>query len=63
MAKRVKVILIPKGKAEKICNELNIGRTTLYEALNYHSNSDSAKNTRKRVLEEWGGVDTYKTIL
>ena len=62
MAKKVPVIKIPKGQADKICMALKIGRTTLWEALNYCSNSDSAKNTREVVLSKYGGVKTTKVI-
>lgn len=62
MAIRRKIIVIPRGKAEQICNSLKIGRTTLYAALNYTSNSEDAKLTRQKVLSEYGGIETYKVI-
>lgn len=62
MAIKRKVIVIPRGKAEQICNALKIGRTTLYAALNYTSNSDDAKITRRKVLSEYGGIETTKVI-
>lgn len=62
MAIKRKIIVIPRGKADKICSALKIGRTTLYAALNYTSNSDDAKITRQRVLSEYGGIETYKVI-
>ena len=62
MAKKVPVIKIPRGQADRICMALKIGRTTLYEALNYQSNSDDAKNTREVVLSKYGGVKTTKVI-
>ena len=62
MARKVKVIVIPRGSAEKICTALKIGRTTLYAALNYTSNSDDAKLARQKVLSEDGGIETTKVI-
>ena len=62
MAKKVKVIVIKKGIADKVCKSLGIGRTTLYEALRFHSDSDDAKLTRKRVIEEFGGIETTKVV-
>ena len=62
MAIRRKVIVIPRGKAEQICNALKIGRTTLYAALNYTSNSDDAKLTRQKVISENGGIETTKLV-
>ena len=61
MRKRT-VIQLPPGAADKICKSLMIGRTTLYQALNFNSNSESAKNTRKRAIEEFGGVQISKPI-
>ena len=57
-----KVIQLPKGAAPKICNHLKIGTTTLYAALNYTSNSEDAKHTRKVALSEYGGVEIRKPI-
>ena len=62
MAKKVPCIKIPRGKANQICNALKIGRTTLYAALNYTSNSDDAKITREKVLKEYGGIKDYRII-
>ena len=62
MAKKVQVIVIPRGSADKICAALKIGKTTLYAALNYTSNSEDAKLTRRKVLSEYGGIKTTKVI-
>lgn len=62
MALKRKVIVIPRGKVDIICKSLKIGRTTLYAALNYTSNSEQAKLTRKKVLAEYGGIETTKII-
>jgi len=62
MAIRRRIIILPKGKAEQICNALKIGRTTLYSALNFSSNSDDAKLTRQKALSEYGGILTTKVI-
>lgn len=62
MAKKVKVIVIPRGKADTICKALGIGRTTLYAALNYTSHSEDAKLTRQKVLKEYGGIETTKVV-
>ena len=62
MARKVSCIKIPRGKADSICQALGIGRTTLYAALNFTSNSDDAKLTRKRVLEEYGGIMDHRIL-
>lgn len=63
MAKRQRqqpVIRIPRGAAEEMRRELMIGRTTLYEALNFTSDSPSAKRTRQLAISKYGGVETVK---
>ena len=62
MAKKVPVIVIPRGSAEKICTALKIGKTTLYAALNYTSHSADAELTRQTVLSEYGGIKTTKVV-
>ena len=62
MARKDQCIRIPRGSAEKICAALKIGRTTLYAALNYTSNSEDAKLTRKKVLEEYGGIKDHRIV-
>lgn len=62
MARKVKVIVIPRGKANQICKALGIGRTTLYAALNYSSHSEDANLTRQKVLKEYGGIETTKVV-
>lgn len=56
------VIQLPRGKAPMMCKSLGIGTTTLYAALNYTSNSDEAKRTRKLALSKYGGVEIRKPI-
>lgn len=63
MAKKVPVIQIPRGTADDICIALGIGKTTLYDALNYRSHSKDAQNTRDVVLAKYGGVKTTKLVL
>lgn len=62
MAKKVPCIRLKRGKAKDVCKALGIGMTTLYAALNFTSNSDDAKLTRKRVLEEYGGIMDHRII-
>lgn len=62
MARKVKVIVIPRGKASEICKALKIGRTTLYSHLNGTSHSEGAELTRKLVKEMYGGVETTKVV-
>jgi len=50
------VIQVPVGNVAKICRRLKVGKTTVYNALNKSSHSDSAKQIRALALSEYGGV-------
>ena len=58
-----RVIQLPRGKADMMCKSLNIGRTTLYAALNGTSNSEDAKRTRELAIKKYGGVEFSKPIV
>lgn len=62
MAFKRRIIMIPRGTIDKICKAEKVGRTTVYAALNYTSNSEDAKRIRKRALSIYGGVETTKPI-
>ena len=62
MAIKRKIIKVPKGVVGKICQAQNVGKTTVYAALNYTSNSDDAKLIRKLALNTYGGVETTQVI-
>ena len=63
MAIRRKIIMVPKGSVEKICQSQGCKKTAVYAALNYTSFSDNAKRIRQLALSAYGGVETTKTIL
>lgn len=62
MAIKRKIIKVPKGVVGKICQSQNVGKTTVYAALNYTSNSDDAKLIRQLALNTYGGVETTQVI-
>ena len=57
-----KIITVPKGKIAIICRSMNVKRSTVYNALNYNSNSESAQLIRRLALTQYGGVETSKII-
>lgn len=63
MAIKRKVIVLPRGVADKICRAENVGKTSLYQALNGSCNSEQAKRLRKLALSSYGGVEWSKPIL
>lgn len=62
MAHRREVIRI-KGKAiQAICDELHISRSSVFNALNYTSSSETAQQVRRLALSVYGGVKAQKII-
>lgn len=60
---RKKIIQVPSGNVPKIAKEMNCGKSAVYNALNFNSNSETARSIRKVALECYGGVSTTKLIL
>jgi len=60
MAYKRKVITVPSGIAKKIAHDQKCGLTTVYAALNYSSNSESAQNIRRLATTIYGGVEATK---
>lgn len=63
MAYKRKIIQVPHGAAKKIAKDQKCGLTTVYAALNYTSNSQSAQNIRRLATAIYGGIETTKTFL
>lgn len=59
---RRKIITLPKGQVQNICRSMNVKRSTVYNALNGNSNSESAQLIRRLALSTYGGVETFKII-
>jgi len=57
-----KYISVPSGSVQAICNELNVGRTCVYDALNYTTNNENAQHIRRLALSTYGGVEATKVI-
>ena len=55
-----RIIIVPNGVAKKIAKNQKCGLTTVYAALNYTSNSESAQNIRRLATSVYGGVETTK---
>ena len=58
-----KIIQVPVGNVPKIAQQMKCGKSAVYNALNFNSNSESARAIRKVALECYGGVNTTKLIL
>lgn len=62
MAFKKKVITVPKGAVDGIRRSLNVDRSTVYNALTYRSNSETAQQIRRLATSTYGGIETTKVI-
>lgn len=62
MAIKRKYIAVQVGIVEALCKRLNVKRASVYNALNYTTNSETAQNIRRLALSEYGGVEATKVI-
>lgn len=62
MARKREIIKVPVGNVEKMATANSVSRATVYNALNYSSNSEQAKMLRKQALEEYGGVPEKRVL-
>ncbi len=65
MAKLVKkkFILVDAMGRDSLIAQYGVTRATVYNALNYRTDSEQAQNIRRSALEQHGGQVTYKSIL
>lgn len=62
MAFKKKIITVPRGAVDGIRRSMNVDRSTVYNALNYRSDSENAQQIRRLALTTYGGVETTKVI-
>ena len=62
MAIRRKYISVKKEVIQALCKELNVHRSSVYSALNYTSNSETAQQIRRLAITTYGGVEATKVI-
>ena len=63
MAYKKKIIMVPKGAAKKIAKDQRCAVSSVYNALNYTTHSESAEHIRRLATAVYGGVETTKTYL
>lgn len=47
----------------KLCNEFSCSKTTVYDALRYHIDSELANAIRQKAMQQYGGVRTSKLVM
>lgn len=62
MAKKKVYISVPNGSVAAICNELNVKKSAVYNALNYNSNSETAQQIRRLATSTYGGREATKIM-
>ena len=62
MATRRTVITLTKSNFEALRKSKNVSRSSVYDALNGSSNSETAQQIRRLALSTYGGVKTTKVI-
>ena len=62
MAIRRPTIVMPRGSVERLCKAEGKGKTSVYAALNFTSNSEEAERIRKVAVSMYGGIRTTKVI-
>lgn len=62
MAIRRPTIVMPRGSVERLCKAEGKGKTSVYAALNFTSNSEEAERIRKVAISMYGGIRTTKVI-
>jgi len=56
------IITVKKEFIGAICAEMNVSRASVYNALNYSTNSDTAQKIRRLAIQNYGGIETKKVI-
>lgn len=62
MAIRKKIITVPLGNVQKLAKAHNMAESSVYNALNYSTNSPLAQLIRKEAIELYGGVNNTKVV-
>lgn len=62
MAIKRTVITLTKSNFEALRKSQNVSRSSMYDALNGSSNSETAQQIRRLALSTYGGVKATKVI-
>lgn len=62
MARKKKIIQVPRKNVDLLAKALNVGTVTVWNALAFRSDSDNAQQIRRLALSSYGGIETYKLV-
>ena len=63
MARRKKIIQVPRKNVDLPAKAMNVAPVTVWNALAFRSDSENAQQIRRLALSAYGGIETVKTIL
>ena len=62
MARRKRIISVPRGHVDKIAKAMRCTPSAVYNALAYRSESELANSIRQQALLFYGGVENFKYV-
>ncbi len=63
MVRKKKIIQIPRRNVAMLAKATLSSETSVYNALAFRSDSETAQQIRRLALSEYGGIETTKTIM
>jgi len=62
MARKKKIIQVPRKNVDALAKALGVKNTTVWNALAFRSDSENAQQIRRLALSTYGGIETYKMV-
>lgn len=62
MARKKKIIQVPPENVELLANATKCSKVTVWNALAFRSESETAQQVRRLALSVYGGIETYKLV-
>lgn len=63
MARKKKIIQVPRKNVDALAKEMGCKNVTVWNALAFRSDSENAKQIRRLAISTYGGIETTKFIL
>jgi hypothetical protein len=63
MARKKKIIQIPRKNVDLLAKAMHVAPVTVWNALAFRSDSDNAQQIRRLALSTYGGIETTKIVM
>ena len=63
MARKKKIIKVPRKNLDLLAKSMGVSLATVWGALAYRSDSENAQQIRRLAIQAYGGIETTKVIL